>query len=132
MITFLGRKNSFEEHINEYKKIDIALDTFPYNGVTTSFEAIWMGVPVLTLKGFNPNSRAGESINKNLNMSYLIADNKDEYILRAVELSNNLKKVIEIRKNLFDKALESNLFNDKKFSREFYESLEKIYFNHST
>tara|TARA_B110000037_G_scaffold219928_1_gene286214 strand:- start:193 stop:1854 length:1662 start_codon:yes stop_codon:yes gene_type:complete len=131
-ITFLSKKDSFEEHINEYKKIDLALDTFPYNGVTTSFEAIWMGVPVLTLKGFNPNSRAGESINKNLNMSYLIADNKDEYILRAVELSNNLKKVIEIRKNLFDKALESNLFNDKKFSREFYESLEKIYFNHST
>ena len=65
LITFLGKKNSFEEHINEYKKIDIALDTFPYNGVTTSFEAIWMGVPVLTLKGFNPNSRAGESINKN-------------------------------------------------------------------
>ena len=130
-ITFLGKKNSFEEHINEYKKIDIALDTFPYNGVTTSFEAIWMGVPVLTLKGFNPNSRAGESINKNLNMSYLIADNKDEYVLKAVELSKNFEKVIEIRKNLFDKALESNLFNEKKFSKEFYESLEKIYFNHS-
>ena len=131
LITFLGKKNSFEEHINEYKKIDIALDTFPYNGVTTSFEAIWMGVPVLTLKGFNPNSRAGESINKNLNMSYLIADNKDEYVLKAVELSKNFEKVIEIRKNLFDKALESNLFNEKKFSKEFYESLEKIYFNHS-
>ena len=131
LITFLARKNSFEEHINEYKKIDIALDTFPYNGVTTSFEAIWMGVPVLTLKGFNPNSRAGESINKNLNMSYLIADNKDEYVLKAVELSKNFEKVIEIRKNLFDKALESNLFNEKKFSKEFYESLEKIYFNHS-
>ena len=131
LITFLGKKNSFEEHINEYKKIDIAFDTFPYNGVTTSFEAIWMGVPVLTLKGFNPNSRAGESINKNLNMSYLIADNKDEYVIKAVELSKNFEKVIEIRKNLFDKALESNLFNEKKFSKEFYESLEKIYFNHS-
>jgi predicted O-linked N-acetylglucosamine transferase (SPINDLY family) len=131
LITFLDKKNSFEEHINEYKKIDLALDTFPYNGVTTSFEAIWMGVPVLTLKGFNPNSRAGESINKNLNMNYLIADNKDEYILKAIELSKNFEKVIEIRKNIFDKALESNLFNDKKFSKEFYESLEKIYLNHS-
>ncbi len=131
LITFLGKKNSFEEHINEYKKIDLALDTFPYNGVTTSFEAIWMGVPVLTLKGFNPNSRAGESINKNLNMNYLIADNKDEYILKAIELSKNFEKVIEIRKNIFDKALGSNLFNDKKFSKEFYESLEKIYLNHS-
>ena len=129
-ITFLDKTNSFEEHINEYKKIDLALDTFPYNGVTTSFEAIWMNVPVLTLKGFNPNSRAGESINKNLNMNYLIADNKDEYVLKAVELSKNFEKVIEIRKNLFDKALASNLFNDKKFSKEFYENLEKIYFNH--
>ena len=88
-ITFLSKKNSFEEHINEYQKIDLALDTFPYNGVTTSFEAIWICVPVLTLKGFNPNSRAGESINKNLNMSYLIADNKDEYVLKSVELSKN-------------------------------------------
>ena len=130
-ITFLDKKDSFVEHIDEYKKIDLALDTFPYNGVTTSFEAIWMGTPLLTLKGFNPNSRAGESINKNLNMDYLIADNTDEYILRAIELSNNFEKVIEIRKNLFDKALESNLFNDKKFSKEFYENLEKIYFNHS-
>ena len=130
-VIFLDKTNSFEEHINEYKKIDIALDTFPYNGVTTSFEAIWMSVPVLTLKGFNPNSRAGESINKNLNMNYLIADNKDEYVLKAVELSKNFEKVIEIRKYLFAKALASNLFNDKKFSKEFYENLEKIYFNHS-
>ena len=130
-VIFLDKTNSFEEHINEYKKIDIALDTFPYNGVTTSFEAIWMSVPVLTLKGFNPNSRAGESINKNLDMNYLIADNKDEYVLKAVELSKNFEKVIEIRKYLFAKALASNLFNDKKFSKEFYENLEKIYFNHS-
>jgi len=130
-IIFLDRKSSFKEHIDEYKKIDLALDTFPYNGVTTSFEAIWMGVPILTLKGFNPNSRAGESINKNLNMNYLIADNKDEYVLKAIKLSKNFEKVIEIRKNIFDKALESNLFNDKKFSKEFYESLEKIYLNHS-
>ena len=130
-IIFLDRKSSFKEHIDEYKKIDLALDTFPYNGVTTSFEAIWMGVPILTLKGFNPNSRAGESINKNLNMNYLIADNKDEYLLKAIELSKNFEKVIEIRKNIFDKALESNLFNDKKFSKEFYESLEKTYLNHS-
>jgi predicted O-linked N-acetylglucosamine transferase (SPINDLY family) len=130
-VIFLDKTNSFEEHINEYKKIDIALDTFPYNGVTTSFEAIWMSVPVLTLRGFNPNSRAGESINKNLDMNYLIADNKDEYVLKAVELSKNFEKVIEIRKYLFAKALASNLFNDKKFSKEFYENLEKIYFNHS-
>ena len=54
-----------------------------------------------------------------------------EYALKAVELSKNFEKVIEIRKNLFDKALESNLFNNKKFSKEFYENLEKIYLKQS-
>ena len=126
LITFLDRKNSFEDHIEEYKKIDVALDTFPYNGVTTSFEAIWMGIPLLTLKGFNPNSRAGVSINKNINMDYFIANNKDEYISKAIELSNNFEKVIDARKHLFKNALASNLFNGKKFSKEFFATLENI------
>ena len=123
-VIFYTRIDKVEDHLNLYKEIDIALDTFPYNGVTTSFEAIWMGIPLLTLKGFNPTSRAGESINKNLNMNYLIADNKNEYVQKASDLASNFQKVIEIRKNLFDKALESNLFNVKKFSKEFYENLE--------
>ena len=130
-IIFKSRKEIFEDHLNEYKKIDIALDTFPYNGVTTSFEAIWMCVPLLTLKGFNPNSRSGESINKNINMNYFIASNKEEYVSKAIDLSNNFKKIIDAKKYLFDKALDSNLFNSKKFSKEFFESLEKIYFQNS-
>ena len=127
-IIFLDKKKSFEDHIKEYNKIDLALDTFPYNGVTTSFEAIWMGVPVLTLKGFNPNSRAGVSINKNLDMKYLIANNEQEYISKAINLSNDYEKIISVRKNLFDKVKNSNLFNHKKFSKEFFEELKKIYF----
>ena len=126
VVTFLDRKNNFVDHIEEYKNIDVALDTFPYNGVTTSFEAIWMGIPVLTLKGFNPNSRAGVSINKNINMDYFIANNKDEYTSKAIELSNNFEKVINARKHLFDNALASNLFNVKKFSKEFFVTLENI------
>ena len=68
------------------------LDTFPYNGVTTSFEAIWMGVPVITMVGYNFNSRCGESINKNLNLEYLIAKDEEEYISKAINLSNDTKK----------------------------------------
>jgi protein O-GlcNAc transferase len=132
LITILDKKNDFEDHMEEYKKIDIALDTFPYNGVTTSFEAIWMGVPLLTLKGFNANSRAGVSINKNINMNYFIANNKDEYISKAIELSNNFKKVNEARKYLFNNTLESNLFNAKKFSKEFFETLDKINPNYTS
>ena len=65
-IKFIGREKEFKDHLNAYNEIDIALDTFPYNGVTTSFEAIWMGVPVLAMAGYNFNSRCGESINMNL------------------------------------------------------------------
>ena len=56
--------SNLKDHLNLYKNIDIALDTFPYNGVTTTFEALWMGVPVIGIKGYNFNSRCGESILK--------------------------------------------------------------------
>ena len=128
-IIFSERKETFEDHLDQYNKIDIALDTFPYNGVTTSFEAIWMGVPVLTMKGFNFSSRCGESINKNIDIEYLIADNGFEYVSKAIELSRDEEKLINIRKKLFKEAPTSNLFNQKKFSKEFFKSLEKIYYN---
>ena len=72
-IIILDRKNTYEEHLDCFNKIDLSLDTFPYPGVTTSFQSIVMGVPVLTMKGFNFNSRCGESINYNLNFPELVA-----------------------------------------------------------
>tara|TARA_B110000483_G_scaffold43683_1_gene54546 strand:- start:456 stop:2138 length:1683 start_codon:yes stop_codon:yes gene_type:complete len=126
-VTFHERSDSFEEHLNLYKEIDIALDTFPYNGVTTSFEAIWMSVPVLTMKGFNFNSRCGESINKNIDMNCLIAENKNDYIFKAVELSKNTKKLISIRKEIFENVASSALFDTTQFSLDFFKSLERVY-----
>jgi predicted O-linked N-acetylglucosamine transferase (SPINDLY family) len=126
-VEFMNTVESFEDHMNIYKKIDIALDTFPYNGVTTSFEAIWMGVPVITMKGYNFNSRCGESINKNLNMEYLIAENKADYVVKAKELSENKEKLLDIRKKIFDQAATSSLFDTKSFSNDFFKSLETIY-----
>lgn len=115
-----------KDHLNLYKQIDIALDTFPYNGVTTSFEAIWMGVPVITMAGYNFNSRCGESINKNLNLEYLIAKDEEEYISKAINLSNNTKKFFELRKFIYVEALKSPLFDQKKFSKNFFKTLEEI------
>ena len=126
-VEFLSYQGNFEDHLNQYRKIDIALDTFPYNGVTTSFEAIWMGVPVLTMKGFNYNSRSGESINKNLNLRELIAENENDYINIAVNLEKNVKNLKKLRDVVFDNALSSPLFDQKKFSNQFFKSLEKLY-----
>jgi len=123
----MNTKTNFEDHINLYKKVDIALDTFPYNGVTTSFESVWMGVPVITMKGYNFNSRCGESINKNLNMEMLIAENETQYIAKVKELCENKDKLINIRKKIFDQAASSPLFDVKSFSHDFFETLETIY-----
>ena len=125
-VIFYTRIDKVEDHLNLYKEIDIALDTFPYNGVTTSFEAIWMGVPVLTMAGYNFNSRCGESINKNLNMEYLIAQNEDEYVTKALELNSNLDKYYEIRKKIFKNSENSALFNRDSFSKNFFKAIEKI------
>ena len=125
-VVFLPTEKVFEDHMNQYKNIDLALDTFPYNGVTTSFEAIWMGVPVLTMKGFNFNSRCGESINRNIQMDLLIANNEEDYINKAVDIANDLGKLTEIRDKLFNNAISSPLFDKKKFSSNFYELIENI------
>ena len=85
-----------------------------------------MGVPVLTMAGYNFNSRCGESINKNLNLEYLIAKNEDEYVKKAVSLSNDRDKFLNLRKTIFLDAIKSPLFNKKKFAENFFNSLREI------
>ena len=115
------------DHLNLYKKIDLSLDTFPYNGVTTTFEALWMNVPVLVKKGFNFNSRCGESIIKNLNLNNLIAENDDDYISKAINLSQNNEILKTIKENLNKNLMKTPLFNTKEFTKNFSEALIKIY-----
>jgi len=116
-----------KDHINLYKKIDIALDTFPYNGVTTTFEALWSGVPVISMKGYNMNSRCGESILKNGKIDSLISENKKDYITKALYYSKNIDKLEELRLKIFNNILNSPLFNSKKFSIEYQNKLLSVY-----
>jgi predicted O-linked N-acetylglucosamine transferase (SPINDLY family) len=125
-ISFLPPEKEFINHLNLYEKIDIALDTFPWNGVTTSFESIWMGVPVVTMKGYNFNSRCGESINRNIKMEELIASDEDDYIKKAVNLATNKNYLVSIRKKIYNEAITSPLFNVDKFSRDFFNLLKKL------
>ena len=125
-VEFINKVPEFKKHLENYNNIDIVLDTFPYNGVTTSFEAIWMGVPVLTMAGYNFNSRCGESINKNLNMEQLIAKDKEDYIQKMINLTNNHHSYINLRKSVFLGAIKSPLFNIRDYSKSFFEALERI------
>jgi len=125
-VKFFNKKDKLEDHLNIYKNVDICLDPFPYNGVTTSFEAIWMGVPVITMAGYNFNSRCGESINRNLKMENLIASNEKDYVSKVIDLSKNTKKYLDLRKSIFDDAIKSPLFDQEKFSKSFFKVLEEI------
>ena len=106
---------------------NVALDTFPYPGVTTSYEALLMGVPVLTMQGFNFNSRCGESINKNINMDNLIAADDEDYIKKAKSLilENNLSKNYGLK--LRQKALSSPLFDTDNFAKNFENLMKEVY-----
>lgn len=116
-----------EDHLNLYKKIDLSLDTFPYNGVTTTFEALWMNIPVLVMKGFNFNSRCGESIIKNLKLEFLISENENDYISKAIMLYKEKENLKKIRKNIFKNLLSSPLFNTKNFAKNLTDILTKIH-----
>ncbi len=121
-----GQKEK-EKHLLMYNNIDVALDTFPYTGVTTSFEAIWMGVPVLTMRGNNFTSRCGESININCNINDFIAENKDDYIEKAIHFTKNIDYLKNLKENLRSKAINTPLFKSKEFGETFYMELKKIW-----
>tara|TARA_B100000282_G_C31452042_1_gene362854 strand:+ start:34 stop:588 length:555 start_codon:yes stop_codon:yes gene_type:complete len=120
------KRNDFLSHLNTYNKIDLCLDTFPYNGVTTTFEALWKNVPVLTKKGYNFNSRCGESILKNANLSNFIAVNNEDYIEKASYYASNISELNTIRKDLFNQIYQTSLFDTKQFTNDFCQSLDQM------
>lgn len=77
---FIGRTASTGEHLALYNRVSIALDTFPYNGTTTTCEALWMGIPVVTLKGDRHASRVGASLLTNIGHAEWIARDAEEYV----------------------------------------------------
>ena len=85
-LRILGRTSAMVDHFSMYNSIDIALDTFPYNGTTTC-DALWMGVPVVTLAGQRHAGRVGASIANALELKDLIANTKDEYVTIATQLA---------------------------------------------
>ena len=118
------------QHLEFYNKFHMSLDTFPYPGVTTSFESVLMGKPFLTLAGNNFNSRCGKSINLNLGLEEFIAKNEDKYIEKALYFYQNPDYLFEIVKNLRTKALASSLFDTSNFTKSFTSILQNIYKNH--
>ena len=122
-----GRSKTRKEMLTKYNQIDIALDPFPYSGITTSLEANWMGVPLLTKKGNNFYSRIGTSINKNLGMEDWIANNEKDYYIKILKLTSDFNQLSQTRECLINKVDSSTLFDSSLFADNFNKILWKIW-----
>ena len=117
-IRFLGLTPSKQEHLKCYHEVDIALDTFPYNGTTTTCDTLWMGVPVIVLEGETHAGRVGFSILKHIGLEDCLASSKDDYIRRATELATNAKQLNALRMVIRRKMSSSMLCQPVEFVSE--------------
>jgi predicted O-linked N-acetylglucosamine transferase (SPINDLY family) len=121
-IRFLDRAPR-ERYLNYYQQIDIGLDTFPYNGHTTTLDSLWMGVPVISLVGDAPAARAGWSQSNNLGLPHLAAQSEGDFLRLAGELCGNLYELSQLRGSLRDRLAKSPLMDGRLFAR----SIEAAY-----
>ncbi len=122
-IDLQGRMPDKEDHLALYNSVDIGLDPFPYNGTTTTCEALWMGVPVVTLLGDRHAGRVGASILQRLGLEELVADSIEEYLLKARKLAGDRDRLKVMRSILRERMQRSELMDSHNFTRE----LEKVY-----
>jgi predicted O-linked N-acetylglucosamine transferase (SPINDLY family) len=115
-VKICGRKPTIE-HFKMYDQVDIALDTFPYNGTTTTCEAAWMGVPTITLVGNAHVSRVGLSILSRMGLRDFAASTREEYIAKAVAFSGELENLAKVRASLRAIMFNSPLCDKKGFTK---------------
>ena len=106
------------KYLLEYQRIDIALDPFPHAGGTTTFDALWMGVPVVTLHGRTSVGRGGVSILSNLGLSEWIAENPGQYVSIAREMAGDLAKLAELRAGLRARMERSPMMDATQFTAD--------------
>lgn len=115
------------EYLAAYGRADIALDPFPYTGGTTTLEALWMGVPVLTLRGDRLLSRQGESILICAGLPDWIAEDEDDYVARAVRCARDLPGLAALRGGLRQRLAASPLLDAAGFARDFEAALRDLW-----
>ncbi len=122
-LELIGRDRSSRVHLERYWNIDIGLDPFPYNGTTTTCEALWMGVPVVTLAGTTHAGRVGLSQMSNLGLTELVAHTEEEYISIAQRLAADCERAAALRAELRSRMAASPLTDGQRFTK----SLEQAY-----
>jgi len=126
-IVLKKRTASTEEHLALYNEVDIGLDPFPYNGTTTTCEALWMGVPVIALRGGLHCSRVSASILTNTGLERYIAETLQEYVNKAVALAGDTGHLTRFRTDARTILADSALFNKKLFAEEMENALQSMW-----
>ena len=114
---------SLRDYLRAFGEVDIALDTSPYSGGTTTCDALWMGVPVLTLPGVRPASRSAASVLTTLGLSDWIAASPEDYVRRAVRFASDPETIVRLHRSLRDRMAASSLMDEVRFTRD----LEQLY-----
>ena len=115
------------EYLDEYADMDIALDTFPYPGGGTTCDAIFMGVPVVTMAGADHGSRFGKSLMMNLGLGELVAHTPDEYVDKAVGIAGDKELLCALRTNLRDMMRRSPLMDEEKYGADLAAAYARIW-----
>jgi predicted O-linked N-acetylglucosamine transferase (SPINDLY family) len=118
-----GENETTANHLVRYNRIDVALDPFPFAGATTTFEALWMGVPVVTLCGAYMAGRWGASMLHAAGLGELIAHTPDEYAVVAQRLASAPERLAELRSTLRQRVARSPLCDGKGRARQ----VERLY-----
>ncbi len=118
------------DYLKVYHRIDIGLDTLPYNGHTTSLDSIWMGVPVISRVGQTVVGRAGWSQLCNLDLKELAAQSDDEFVQIATNLAGDLQRLREMRATLRERMKRSPLMDAPKFARGIESAYREMWKNH--
>lgn len=126
-LDLLGPTDSVIDHLATYHHVDIALDSFPYNGTTTTCEALWMGVPVVTLAGQMHAGRVGASLLNQVGLDKLIAGTRDEYIRIASSLANNTRELATLRASMRSRMVSSPLCNEDGFAADVENAYRSIW-----
>ena len=116
-VLLLGRTPTRFDYLKLYQEVDLALDPFPYNGVTTTCDALWMGVPVLTLAGRMSVSRYGVRFLSNVGLDELITSSPEAYLRLATELALDLDRLASLRSGLRERMSRSPLMDAARFTR---------------
>jgi len=114
-----GQFASHDAHFQAYHQVDIALDPFPYPGITTTVEALWMGVPVLSMRGHRFISHQGETILHNVGLPEWIALDEDDYVAKAAAFASDKRALAQLRAGLRERLLASPLCDAPRFARNF-------------